>query len=98
MGIEEAAGEALKNFNSTLMGSVFVVFMVLAGIAFRFLTTMIRELQEQLKLEREEHQKTRQAQIDDIRNLAHMASSFDGVTRSVERLSVVVETLGRSSK
>ena len=94
--LEDAAAEMFKNFNSTLMGSVFVLFIIASIFAFRFLKGIIEDLQQQLAKEREEHQKTRDAQIADLRNLGHVATSVESVTRSVERLqTTVVDAIGR---
>jgi len=94
--LEGAAVDMFKNFNNTLMGSVLVLTLIAFVFAVRFLQSIIRDLQQQLAKEREDHQKTRDAQIADLRNLGHVATSVESVTRSVDRLqTTVVDALGR---
>ncbi len=86
--MEDAIGDAFRNFNNAgLLGSVVVIMMVAFVFQFRFLNKIIEELRAELREEREAHQKTRDAQIVDIRNLGHVASSVDGMRSSMDDLN-----------
>lgn len=97
--LENAAVDMFKNFNSTLMGSVLILAILAFIFAFRFLQSIIKDLQQQLAKEREDHQKTREAQIADLRNLGHVGTAVESVTRAVDRLqTTVVTAIGRGKE
>lgn len=80
--------DAIKGFSdaNAVLGSV-ITFLVLALIwQNRFFGGIIRELKDELAVERSDHQKTRAAQIEDIRNLGHVANSVDGLRNSVSEM------------
>lgn len=84
--------DAIKGFSdaNAVLGSV-ITFLVLALIwQNRFFGGIIRELKEELAVERMDHQKTRAAQIDDIRNLGHVANSVDGLRSSISEMHTTI--------
>lgn len=90
--IEDGIGNAIKGFTDAdpVLGGV-IVFLLLALIwQNRFFGGIIRELKEELTTERAEHQKTRAAQIEDIRNLGHVATSVDGLRHSVSEMHTTI--------
>lgn len=84
--------DAIKGFSdaNAVLGSV-ITFLVLALIwQNRFFGGIIRELKDELAVERSDHQKTRAAQIDDIRNLGHVANSVDGLRNSISEMHTTI--------
>lgn len=74
---EDALVEAFKNLNGTALGSVLVLVLVAFFYSMRIMRQDIKELREELKREQEAHQKTRDGQLADLRNLVHIAKSVD---------------------
>lgn len=90
--VEDSIGTALKGFTDAnpVMGGV-IVFLLLALIwQNRFFGGIIRELKDELTLERAEHQKTRTSQIEDIRNLGHVANSVDGMRNAISDMHTTI--------
>jgi hypothetical protein len=86
--IEEAVKNALSNFNQTLLGSVYIITLFSTGLGFRFLIKIIDELKADLKAERDAHNATRAAQIEDIRNMSRVAETMSDLRDSIRDLSV----------
>ena len=86
--IEDAVKDAFANFNQTLIGSVYIVTLFVAGLGFRFLIGIINELKADLKAEREAHNKTREAQIVDIRNMSNVAETISDLKDSIRDFMV----------
>lgn len=86
--IEDGLADAFKNFNTTLMGSVLLLFLFLSYVAVRYLTGIIRDVQAELKKEREDHQKTREELLAAIRNLAPIAKSVDEMRNALVEVSL----------
>jgi hypothetical protein len=90
--IEDSIGTALKGFTdaSPVLGGV-IVFLLLAMVwQNRFYGGIITELKSELVTERADHQKTRAAQIEDIRNLGHVATSVDGLRNSISEMHTTI--------
>lgn len=89
--LEDAIGAAAKSLTSTTLGAV--LFLALVGWYFtaRALRQDIREVQDELKRERDAHQKTREEQITDLRNLGNVAIAVDRM-----RDALIDNSLGRS--
>jgi hypothetical protein len=90
--IEDSIGTALKGFTdaSPVLGGV-VIFLLLAIVwQSRFYGAIITELKDDLSTERADHQKTRAAQIEDIRNLGHVATSVDGLRNSISEMHTTI--------
>lgn len=84
--------DAIKGFSDAnpVLGSV-IIFLLLALIwQNRFFGGIIKELKEELTIERADHQRTRTAQIEDIRNLGHVANSVDGLRNSVSEMHTTI--------
>lgn len=90
--IEDAITNAFKNLNNTLLGSLLIILMIAYYFTVRFLRQDLKEVQEELRREREAHQKTRDEQLTDLRNLAHVAKAVDEM-----RTALVDYSLGRRS-
>jgi len=90
--IEDSIGTAIKGFTdaSPVLGGI-IVFLLLALVwQNRFFGGIIRELKGELTTERADHQKTRAAQIEDIRNLGHVATSVDGLRNSISEMHTTI--------
>lgn len=83
--IEDAAKDALSNFNQSVLGSVLVLTLVAAALGIRYLIKTINELKEELKAEREKHDKTRLAQTEDLRNMATLGKSIESLRDAMIR-------------
>lgn len=83
--IEDSIGTALKGFTdaSPVLGGVVILLLLAIVWQNRFYGGIIGELKGELAAERADHQKTRAAQIEDIRNLGHVANSVDGLRNSI---------------
>lgn len=79
--VEDSIGTAIKGFTDAdpVLGGVIIMLMIANVVTWRFLTGIIRELKADLLSERAEHQKTRTAQIEDLRNLGQVAKSVDAL-------------------
>lgn len=77
--IEEALGKA----GTTLSESPAGAFLVFVCVAF-FLT--VRSLRAELKEERESHQKTRDAQLNDLKGMQKLAEASDAMREELARL------------
>lgn len=79
--LEDSIGTAIKGFTDAdpVLGGVIIVLLISNAVTFRFLTGIIRELKADLVTERADHQKTRSAQIEDLRNLGQVAKSVDSL-------------------
>lgn len=84
--IEDAAKEAFSNLNQTLLGTMLFLSWFVFGITIRWLNIFIKELKEELRVEREAHKKTVDTQITDIRNLANVATSVDNLRPLIEMM------------
>lgn len=83
--IEDAARDALSNFNSSLLGSVLVFTVFASGLGFRYLINTIKDLKEELRNEREDHKKTRLAQTEDLRNMVTLGKSMESLRDAMIR-------------
>lgn len=89
--IEEAIKGASDQLNQTVLGAVLVVSWIALGL-------VVRALWNEIKSERASHQATREKQLEDLRNLTHVASSLDGLKSSQEKLqSSIVDALMRKA-
>lgn len=90
--IEDSIGDAIKGFTDAdpVLGGV-IVFLLLAIIwQNRFFGGIIKELKAELSTERSDHQKTRASQIEDIRNLGHVATSVDSMRSSISEMHTTI--------
>lgn len=85
--MEETVTTAVKGFTDAdpVLGGVIVLLMAAQIVTARFLTGIIRELKADLVAERTEHQKTRTAQIEDLRNHGRLAESVDALRDALMR-------------
>jgi hypothetical protein len=79
--IEDSIGTAIKGFTDAdpILGGVIILLLISNAVTARFLLGIIRELKADLGAERTDHQKTRSAQIEDLRNLGQVAKSVDAL-------------------
>lgn len=75
--LEDAFADAAKNLNSTTLGSVLILVLITFFFTVRALRQDIKEKNEELKTERLDHQKTRDEQKADLRDMARLASAID---------------------
>lgn len=75
--------ETLGKASDTLVQSPAGAFLVLVCIAF-YLT--VRSLRLELKEERESHQKTRTAQLDDLRSMQKIADASDAMREELAKM------------
>lgn len=90
--IEDSIGTAIKGFTdaSPVLGGV-IVFLLLAIVwQNRFYGGIISELKGELTTERSAHQRTRDAQIEDIRSLGHVANSVEGLRNSISDMHTTI--------
>jgi hypothetical protein len=87
--IEDSIGTAINNFTNAdpVLGGVIILLLGSNAVTARFLLGIIRELKADLVSEREDHQKTRTAQIEDLRNLGQVAKSVDALRDILMRKS-----------
>ena len=96
--IEEAIGDAFKNLNATVLGSMLVIVLVAFLLTVRTLRLDIKEIKQELIDERAAHQKTRLEQIADIRSLGNVTSAVESVKSAVQTMhSDFVEYVIRKS-
>lgn len=84
--LEEAFKGAAQNLNSSVLGSVLILVIVAFAITVKLLRQDIKDLQEEVKLERQAHQETRESQLEDIRNLNNVATSLNGLQTAITRM------------
>lgn len=77
--LEEALGKA----GATLSESPVGAFLVIVCVAF-LLT--VRALRVELKEERESHQKTRDAQLNDLKGMQKLAEASDAMREELAKL------------
>lgn len=77
--VDEGLGKAFSTLSESPVGA----FLVVVCIAF-FLT--VRALRAELKLERESHQKTRDAQLNDLKGMQKLAEASDAMREELARL------------
>lgn len=87
--IEDSIGTAINSFTTAnpVLGGVIILLLGSNAVTARFLLGIIRELKSDLVAEREDHQKTRTAQIEDLRNLGQVAKSVDALRDILMRKS-----------
>lgn len=85
--IEDGMGGALKNITDAgVLGSA-VFFLILLVIAtYKVMRSFLDEAKSELKAEREAHLATKNSQIEDLRNLAHVANSVDSMRTALTEL------------
>lgn len=87
--IEEVIKGAGETLNQYILGTVLLVTWVSSGIA-------IKVLWDEVKSARAQHQAALEKQVEDIRNLAHVASSVEGLKTAQEKMqTMVLEILTR---
>ncbi len=85
--IEDGMGGALKNLTDAgVLGSAVFFLMLLCVAIYKVMRSFLDEAKAELKAEREAHQATRSSQIEDLRNLAHVANSVDGMRTALTEL------------
>jgi hypothetical protein len=67
----------IDTISASTIGALLVIVLIAFYYAVRMFRDDIKHLQDELKSEREAHQKTREAQIDDLRNMARLADAID---------------------
>jgi len=87
--IEDSIGTAINSFTNAnpVLGGVIILLLASNAVTAKFLLGIIRELKADLVAERGDHQKTRTAQIDDLRNLGQVAKSVDALRDILMRKS-----------
>lgn len=75
--LEDAIANAAKSLSSTLLGSLLLLLIVAYILTIRVLRQDIREIQDELRRERDAHQKTREEQITDLRNLGNVTEAVN---------------------
>lgn len=93
--IEEAFSGAANTLNQTVLGSVLIIGILGYIVTVVILRGDLKKCQDQLTKEREDHQKTREEHMVDVRNLAHVASSVDGLKAEISRLTTLSISRGR---
>lgn len=91
--------DAVKGFTDAdpVLGGVIVLLIGALIWQNRFYSGIIGELKSDLTSERSEHQKTRAAQIEDIRNLGHVAISVDGMRNAISDMHTTIRDLVRKA-
>lgn len=84
--LEEAFKGAAQNLNSSVLGSVLILVLVAFAVTVKLLRQDIKDLQAEVKAEREAHQATRESQLEDIRNLNNVATSISGLQTAITRM------------
>jgi hypothetical protein len=84
--------DAIKGFTDAngVLGGVIALLIAALIWQNRFYGGIITELKSDLTAERAEHQKTRAAQIEDIRNLGHVAISVDNMRNAISEMHTTV--------
>jgi hypothetical protein len=84
--------DAVRGFTDAdpVLGGVIVLLIGALIWQNRFYSGIINELKSDLTSERTEHQKTRAAQIEDIRNLGHVAISVDGMRNAISDMHTTI--------
>lgn len=85
--IEDNLNTAIKGFTDSdpVLGGVIVLLLAALVWQNRFMLGIIRELKADLVTERADHQKTRNAQIEDLRNHGRLAESVDALRDTLVR-------------
>lgn len=78
---------AIKGFTDAdpVLGGVIILLIAALVWQNRFMLGIIRELKADLVTERADHQKTRTAQIEDLRNHGRLAESVDALRDTLVR-------------
>lgn len=89
---DDAISTAIKGFTDAdpVLGGVIILLIAALIWQNRFYGGIVRELKGELTAERSEHQKTRAAQIEDIRNLGHVANSVDGMRNAISDMHTTI--------
>lgn len=89
--LEDAIGAAAKSLTSTTLGAL--LFLLIVGYYFtvKMLRQDIKDIQAELKKEREDHDKTRQEQKQDLRSLGNVVIAVDRM-----KDALIENSLGRS--
>ncbi|MGA1801498.1 hypothetical protein [Rhizobium sp. HT1-10] len=87
---EDAIGAAAKSLASTTLGAL--LFLLLVGYYFtvKMLRQDIEKVEAELKKERDDHEKTRQEQKQDLRSLGNVVIAVDRM-----RDALIDNSLGR---
>lgn len=88
---DEGFAGAASNLNQTVLGSVLLLVIIAFALSVKMFRQDLKELQERLEREQAAHQKTREEQIADIRNMAHVAASVEGLKSSQEATRSMME-------
>lgn len=85
--VEDSIGTAIKGLTDAdpVLGAVIILLLIAFAVMWRFLNSIIRELKADLAAERADHKETKKAQIEDIRNMAHVAGSVDALRDAILR-------------
>lgn len=85
--VEDSIGTAINAFSAQdpVLGGVIILLLISQTVTARFLLGIIRELKSDLVAERADHQKTRTAQIEDLRNHGRLAESVDALRDTLVR-------------
>lgn len=87
--VEDNINTAIKGFTDAdpVLGGVIILLLCALVWQNRFMLGIIRELKADLVTERADHQKTRTAQIEDLRNHGRLAESVDALRDTLVRKS-----------
>lgn len=91
--IEEIIGAAAKNLAQTTLGSLLILCLIAFYFTVKTLRQDIKDVQAQLQKERDEHEKTRQEQKQDLRSLGNVVSAVDRM-----RDTLIENSLGRGHR
>ncbi len=77
-----------KVLNTTTVGAMLVIVLIAFYFTVRTLRSDIKELQDQWKQEREDHQKTRDARITDLQSIAHLTKSIENLNDKLVEIAL----------
>jgi hypothetical protein len=85
--MEDSVTTAIKGFTDAdpVLGGVIILLLAALVWQNRFFIGIVRELKADLIAERADHQKTRTAQIEDLRNHGRLAESVDALRDTLMR-------------
>jgi len=87
--LENIGGAAAKAiFESSLLGALLILALVGLAVVVKFWRADVAKLEARLMAAEEAHQKTRDAHMADVRNLANVSEALNEMRSDIVRLAV----------
>lgn len=67
----------IETISTTTIGALLIIVLIAFYYAVRMFREDIKQIQDELRTEREAHQKTREAQLNDLRDMARLADAIN---------------------